>query len=118
MYAANAFLEGVKVLVRIAKHSLDIVIAFLEAVKVLFKAGLQAISAIVRFTLGGIFDIRKISFDVGLGVATGGHFRVSLAMTLFGNWKELSLDLDFSNFGAFIRSIGESIIRGLTKFIS
>ena len=117
LHAVNLILEVAKGVVRVSKHSLDIVIAILEAVKVAYQVGIKALSAIIRFTLGGIFDIREIAFDVGLSAAASGHFRVSVAVVIFEHLKRLTLDIDLSNVLSFIRSLGESIIRGLVKFI-
>ena len=115
--AANVFLGAAKVLVRIGKKSLDIVNVILEAVKIAYQAGTKALAAIVKFTLGGIFDIREVAFDVGLSTAVGAHFRVSIVVSIFNHLKRLSLYINLRNILSFIRSIGQMIIRGLKKFI-
>ena len=115
--AANVVLEGVKIILRKSKRLLDIANAFLEVVKRIYVAGTKALSAIARFTLGGIFDIREISFDVAVGKAATGHFRVSLLLEIFRRPKRFSLDLNFKNLLQFFRSLGQRIIRGLKKFI-
>ena len=117
LHAVNLILEVAKHAVRVSKHSLDIVIAILEAVKVAYQVGIKALSAIVRFGLGGIFDIREVAFDVGLSAAATGHFRVSVTLAIFNHFKKLSLNINLSNILPFIKSLGESILGGLTKYI-
>ena len=85
--AANVILEGVKHIVSVAKHSLDIVNTILEGVKIAYQAGTKALTAIVHYGLGGIFDIRELSFDVALSSAATGHFRVSVLVSIFRNLK-------------------------------
>ena len=116
--AANVALEGAKRLVRAGKRSLDVVNAFLEGVKRAYQAGTKAISAIARFGLGGVFDIRKVAFDVGLSAAATGHFRVSVTVSIFRHTKRLSLNINLRNITSFAKILGQKIISGLKKFIS
>ena len=116
--AAKVVLEGAKHLVRTGKRSLDIVNAFLEGVKRAYQAGTKAVSAIARYGLGGVFDIREIAFDVGLSTAATGHFRVSVTVNIFRHTKRLSLNINLKDITSFAKSLGEKIIGGLKKFIS
>ena len=81
--AVNLVLKGAEHFVRIAKKSLDIVNAVLEGVKIVYQAGTKALTAIINFTLGGVFDIREVSFDVALSTAATGHFRTSIVVSIF-----------------------------------
>ena len=116
--AANKILDGAKAVVRTAKRSLDIVNAFLEGVKRAYRAGTQAISAIARYSIGGVFNIREASFDVALHEASRGHFRISVTCDIFRRVKRFSLNINFRSLGSFVKSIGENIIHGLKNFIS
>ena len=116
--AANVVLEGAKRLVRTAKRSLDIANAFLEGVKRTFQVGTRALSAISRFGLGGVFDIKEVAFDVGLSTAATGHFRVSVTAVILGHQKRLSLNINLRDIISFAKRLGETIFRGLKKWIS
>ena len=114
--AANVVLKGVEHVVRISKRSLDIVNALLEGVKILYQAGTKALSAIISFGLGGVFDIREFTFDVALSTAATGHFRASIVVSIFRKLKRFSLNINLKNILSFVKAIGERIIRGLKKF--
>ena len=115
--AANAVLNVAKHVVRVAKRSLDIVNAILEGVKRAYQAGTKALTAIVHYGLGGIFDIRELSFDVALSSAATGHFRVSVLVSIFHKLKRFSLNINLRNILSFVRAIGEKVIHGLKKFL-
>ena len=114
--AVNVVLKGAEHVVRISKKSLDIVNAVLEGVKRAYQAGTKALSAIASFGLGGVFDIRKVSFDVALSAAATGHFRASIELSIFRKLKRFTLDINLRNILSFIKTIGERVIRGLKKF--
>lgn len=116
--AAKKTLDDDMALVNITKRSLDQANANLKAIKVSHSSGTQALSAIAMHTLDGIFDIQEASFDVALGVATSGQFRVSLICTIFKRVKKFSFDINFKAIILFIKSVGERIIPGLKKYIS
>ena len=115
--AANVVLRGAEHIVRISKRSLDIVNAFLEGVKRTYQAGTKALSAITSFTLGGVFDIREVSFDVALSAAATGHFRASIVVSIFRKVKRFTLNINLRNILSFIKTIGERVIHGLKKFL-
>ena len=115
--AANVVLEAAKRVVSITKHSLVIVKALLEGDKRAYQAGTKALSAILRYGLDGIFDIRELSFNVALSSAATGHFRVSVLVSIFRKLKRFSLNINLRNILSFVRAIGEKVIRGLRKFL-
>ena len=115
--AANVVLEAAKRVVSITKHSLVIVKALLEGDKRAYQAGTKALSAILRYGLNGIFDIRELSFNVALSSAATGHFRVSVLVSIFHKLKRFSLNINLRNILSFVRAIGEKVIRGLKKFL-
>ena len=88
---------------------------FLEGIKkgVQFAAG--AASAIVRFTLGGLIGIRKITFDVEIGVVQLGRFQGSLEVSfLNGPYKTLSFDLRFKSIIDMAKDLADTIFPGIT----
>ena len=115
--AANVVLRGAKRIVGVSKHSLDIANGFLEGVKKTYQAGTKALSAIVKYGLGGIFDIRELKFDVALRVASTGHFRASVLVSIFRKLKRFSLNINLRSINSFVKEIGQRIIHGLKKFI-
>ena len=115
--AAKAVLRGAQGVVKVGKKSLDVVNAVLEGVKRAYQAGTKALSAIVSFGLGGVFDIREVSFDVALSTAATGHFRASIAVSIFRKLKRFSLDINLRNILSFVRAIGERAVKGLKKFL-
>ena len=115
--AANVVLEAAKRVVSFSKRSLDIVNAILEGVKRTYQAGTKALTAIVNFGLGGVFDIRELTFDVALSSAATGHFRVSVLLSIFRKLKRFSLNINLRNILSFVKAIGEKVIHGLKKFL-
>ena len=117
LHVVNAVLRGAQHVVRISKRSLDIVNAVLEGVKRAYQAGTKALSAVAKFGLGGVFDIRRVSFDVALSTAATGHFRASIVVSIFRKLKQFSLNINLRNILSFVRKIGERVIKGLKKFL-
>ena len=115
--AANAVLRGAQHVVRINKRSLDIVNAVLEGAKRAYQAGTKALSAVAKYGLGGVFDIRRVSFDVALSTAATGHFRASIVVSIFRKLKRFSLNINLRDILSFVRKIGERVIKGLKKFL-
>ena len=111
-------LRGAWHFVRISKKSLDVVNAILEGVKRTYRAGTQALAAVARFGLGGVFDVKELSFDVALSAAATGHFRVSAVVKIFGRSKRFGLNINLRNILSFVKSIGNKVIGGLRNFIS
>lgn len=117
LHAASALLRRFQQVVRISKRSLYIVNVVLEKVKRVYQAGTKALSAITKFGLGGVFDIREVSFDVALSTAATGHFRASIAVSIFRKLKRFSLNINLRNILSFVRKIGERVVKGLKKFL-
>ena len=116
--AANAVLIGAEHVVKISKRSLDIVNAVLEGVKRAYQAGTKALSAVAKFGLGGVFDIRRVSFDVALSTAATGHFRASIVVSIFRKLKRFSLNINLRDILSFVKAIGERAFKGIKKFLT
>ena len=117
LHVANAVLRGAQHVVKISKWSLDIVNAVLEGVKKAYQAGTKALSAVAKFGLGGVFHIRRVSFDVALSTAATGHFRASIVVSIFRKLKRFSLNINLRDILSFVRKIEEHVIKGLKKFL-
>lgn len=113
----KAILRAAQHVVRVSKHSLDIANAFLEGVKRTYQAGTKALSAITKYGIGGVFELREVMFDVALSTAATGHFRVSVLVSVFRHMKRFSLSINLRNILSFVQAIGEQVIHGLKKFI-
>ena len=115
--AAIASLKVAEKAVRISKRSLDIVKAALEGVKRSYKEVTKAISTIANIGLGGVFDIREVSFDVALSTAATGHFKASIVVSIFNKLERFSLDINLRDILSFVKTIGEHAIKGIKKFL-
>ena len=118
LHVANAALRGAMHIVRISRHSLNIVVHILEGVKRAYQAGTKALSAIARFGLGGVFDIRELMFDVALSSAATGHFKASVLVSIFRHMRRFTLNINLRSILSFVKAIGERVIGGLGRFIS
>ena len=100
-----------------ARRSLDVAIAFLEGVKRLYRIGVNALSALARFVLTQIINIREIYFNVGLNTASGGRFQCRVIGVLMGQHININLNIDTRNIWSIARSLAEKAFSGLSKFI-
>ena len=83
-----------------------------------YKAATKAVSTIANVGLGGVFDIREVSFDVALSTAATGHFRASIVVSIFRKLKRFSLDINLRDILSFVKAIGERAVKGIKHFIS
>ena len=115
--AANGVLEGAKGVVSAAKHTLDVANAALEAAKVTYKVGADAATAIARFALKDLFNIKSITFDVTLSAASGGSFSGRVSARILGNNVKVSLKIDVRNMASMAKQLADKAIGGLSKFV-
>ena len=117
LYVAKAALYVAQGVVNSAKHSLNVAIAFLEGVKRAYRIGVSALSALTRFTLTKIINIRKMYFRAGLRLANGGRFQCRVEGILMGRSFNLNLNFNTRNIWSIGRALAERAISGLSKFI-
>ena len=79
-----------------------------------YQAGTKAIA---KFGLGGVFDIREVSFDVALSTAATGHFRASIVVSIFRKLKRFSLDINLRDILSFVRKIYWRMCNKRQKFL-
>lgn len=115
--AAKALLSGAQRVVSISKRSLDVANGFLDAMYKVHQAGVKSISVLNSFASKGMFEIRMMSFDVGLSTAGTGHFKVAVEASLLGKTKRFSVGINLKDLSSFAKKIGERMIHGLKKFI-
>ena len=116
--AANGVLEGAKGVVRATKHTLDVANAALAAAKATYKVGADAATAITRFALNDLFNIKSITFDVTLSAASGGSFSGSVSARILGKNVNVSLNIDVRNIVSMAKQLADRAIGGLSKFVS
>ena len=113
--AAILALEVAKGAVNAAKLPFDAAVAALEAVKQTYRVGVEAANQIARFGLGGIVNLKEITFDVSLGEAAGGSFRGSVRGCLAGNNVRLNIHINLHDVIAIARQIADHVIGGLSR---
>lgn len=112
---AKGFLKAAEVIVDNNRWPLDAAIGILEGVKFTVHAGLEAAKFIVRLGLGGIISIRKIEFDVKIGLVTEGHFMGSIQISfLRRHYVTLSFELRFKSVKDMILDLVDLIFPGIT----
>ena len=65
----------------------------LEGVRLTFKVGLKIAETVVKVTLGGILDIKEVSFGARLAAAQSGHVRGRVVLVLLGHTQVLNMDI-------------------------
>ena len=103
-------------IVNVAKKTLDVAIAFLEGIKRAYRTGVSALSALTKFALTQIINIRKMYFKVGLSVANGGSFRCRIKGVLMGNSISVNLNVNVRNPLQVGKRLAERAVSGLSKF--
>ncbi len=87
----------------------------LEGVKETMKVGASAATAIARFALGGLINIRKITFDVKIDVVKSGHFRGSIEVSFLKQpFKRLSFDLRLNSLVEMAKDLADSVFLTIT----
>lgn len=125
LLAAEGALEVVKAVVDKSRVALTIANGILEAAKgvievtkITVKAGLDAASAIARFGLGGVIDVRSASFDVLLSVASGGYLRASITVQLMGGAPiTFGIDVNFKDLWSMALSLAEKAFDGISDLV-
>lgn len=84
----------------------------LQTVKRLYRLGVQAFTAIVNFGLGGIINIREVSFNVALGAAMDGKFTARIRISFFGRPPvNVHSYINLKNIGAMVKNLVSRAIR-------
>lgn len=110
--------EQAKKIVQSNKRLMDIANTVFEGVKRAHQIGREALSAIAKLGLEGVFNIKEISFDVSLNTAAEGHFKVSVTMSVMHKRKHVSLYFNMRDITSFAKNLSQHVIHGLGKFIS
>ena len=114
---AKGVLSAAQGVITAAKKTLDLAIAALDVVKATYRIGVNAISALTRFVLTKIINIRELYFKVQLSKASGGVFQCRVKGVLMGQNINLSLEINTKDIMSIARSLAEKAVRGISKFI-
>lgn len=107
---AKHVLEGVKKVVDKSRATLEVAKGALVVVQHTVRYGLEAAKWIVRLGLGGLINIRKIEFEVKIGLVSSGHFRGSIEISLLGRHYYTT------GFNLHLNSI-EEMVQDLVKLV-
>ena len=114
---AKGVLEGAKRTVSAAKGALDAANAALEAAKQTYRAGADAASALARFALNDLFNIKEITFDVSLSVASGGSFSGRVSARILGRDVNAAVSVNVHDIASMAKQLADKAISGLSSFI-
>jgi hypothetical protein len=87
-----------------------------DGIEAAYAAGLEAAEFIARLGLNGLISIREISFDVGLGAASGGSFSGSVT-AVFGGAAEvtISFNINLYDITSMVTQLVDHIGNGLSS---
>ena len=87
----------------------------LEAAKVAVKIGAEAAKFIVNLGLGGIINIKKIEFDVKIGLVTEGHFKGAIVVSFLGKHDvELKFELRLKSVKDMALDLADAVFPGIS----
>ena len=87
----------------------------LEGVKQTVRAGAEAAKFVVRLGLGGIINIKKIEFDVKIGLVESGHFSGTIVVSFLRKTDvTLSFTLQFESVENMASDLANAIFPGIT----
>ena len=89
--------------------TLDAAIYALEAAKYVHRAGFAVAEAMLTFGLDGLINIRKLSFDVRLAVAEGGHFRGEIDVMICNNRLQMEFNINIQSVSSMVDSLVETV---------
>lgn len=112
---AKVALSAAQEIVDNLRFPLDIANGILEAIKLTVKAGAAAAEAITKLALGGLIHIRKIEFDVQIGVVQGGSFSGKIEVSFLGSsYKTLSFTLKLNSVVDMALDLAEEVFPGIS----
>ena len=98
-----------------SRWTLDVAIGVLEAAKIAVKIGAEAAKFIVNLGLGGIINIKKIEFDVKIGLVTAGHFKGAIVVSFLGKHDvELKFELRLKSVKDMALDLADAVFPGIS----
>ena len=111
---ARAVLRSAEFVVDSSRFTLDVAKGVLEGVKFAANAGLQAAKAIVNFGLGGVFSIRKIEFDIKIGLVQSGHFNGNVELTILNKFHRFAFELRLQSVKDMVLDLADRVFPGIS----
>jgi hypothetical protein len=112
---AKGVLKAAEVIVDNNRWPLDAAIGILEGVKWTVSAATEAAKFIVRLGLGGIIGLRKIEFDVKIGLVSEGHFMGNIEVSfLRKSYVTISFELRLKSVKDMILDLIDMIFPGIS----
>ena len=103
--AAKVTLKAAEVVMSLANVALSGVIVGLEGAKMVVKGGLAVADFLAKHLLGGLFDIKRIGFNVYLGNMKSNSLCVVLDLVVLGKARTLKANINLGSFGGFVSSL-------------
>lgn len=116
LHIARRILWFAKKIIRVARRSLDVAKRFLTAMARIYRFGMKAAHLIVKFALNGLISIRRIYFNVKLGMASSGHFIAEIDVVFFGHLRvQARIQLNIRSISSIAKEFARRMGRGLSK---
>ena len=113
--AAKGALKTAQVVVDKNRWPLDAAKGVLEGVKYTVKAGAAAAKFIVSAGLGGLIDIKKLTFDVKIGLVSSGHVAGSATVSFLKKRpKKFSFNIRMNSIESMAKDFAEMAFKGIT----
>ena len=112
---AKAALKAAEIIVDNNRWPLDVAIGFLEGIKKTVKVGAEAAKFITDLTLGGLIDIRRIEFDVQIGLVSASRFSGTIEVSfLRKSHIELSFELRLNSILDMALDLADAVFPGIS----
>ena len=108
--AAEEVLSGAQQAVNLASDALDVV-------EDTYQLGIEVATDIAQFGLTEIVNIKEITFDASLSVASSGTFAVSVKARLLGVDTSVSVNLNLSDITGAAAELADHVVDGLSDLI-
>lgn len=111
LYVAKAALKLAEQIVDKSRWTLTVSKGVLKGVQYTVHGALEAAKWIVRFALGGIIRIRKIEFDIKIGLLSEGHFKGMLELSILSKaFVKISFNLRLKSIGDMVEDLVKLVL--------
>ena len=116
LQVANYGLAFAEAALTVAEEGVNAAQDFLDGIESTYAVGLKVAESIAEVGLNGLVDIREISFDVGLDVASGGAFFASVRAVFAGAAEvTISLDINLYDITSMVKDLADRIGDGFSS---
>ena len=113
--AKGAYNRAKNTLTRYAKKLGDARHIF-DRVKNAFKSGLKVVNYIRKHGIGGIINVQRLWFDVGLESASLGHFAGGIKLKFFGRYHlDLSVSFDLRKIANLAKQLFRKVLSNIKR---